>query len=157
MRKGTRSCRECMSRLVHTSRCLLTPLKGRRRKIKCTWPVAATDQCTECSQNKRPCQKQGKTIQLPAGQKSKIDVSRVEPIVESMTSLQQYQLKRETLQDQSRMHQLQSQLLDLDDLDEPSTESSPLWGLFNNQLVRLLHPTMNAFKIHFLAFRGVYS
>jgi hypothetical protein len=131
--------RVCVHRAPSTVEACADNSRGRRRKIKCIWLSANADICAECSGNGRQCLSQGYVLDRARYSKSdpvlKIKVSRVESIIERMSRLQQAQSTVETSKGQSSLRQLQDQLLDLDHLDEFSRKSSPLFGLFNNQMV----------------------
>ena len=128
MRKGTRSCREC-----------------RRRKIKCNWTSDAATICNECSKHNRQCAAQGIVVDKfrvakPERQLS-VKVNRIESIVERLAKLQDAQLNERPGKGDHDYQDLQAQLADLDHLDEQARKTSPLYGLFNNDVITQVDKT----------------
>ena len=114
MRKGTRSCREC-----------------RRRKIKCHWESASATVCKDCSQHNRNCLSQGYVADGDRNGKSgrhiQVKIERVAPIVERLAKQPQ---------DHSTIDEVYSHHQDLDALDGQTSESGPIYTLFNNEVLR---------------------
>ena len=121
MRKGTRSCKEC-----------------RRRKIKCNWASDSATVCKECSKYNRSCLAQGIVVSKSRVAKPErqitIKVNRIESIVEKLAKLQEFQSNASSKSASETFGDLQAQLADLDHLDEQARKTSPLYGLFNNEV-----------------------
>lgn len=64
-----------------------TEIKGRRRKIKCTWTSDAARVCQECSEHDRPCASQGAVNNASIGKRSnlKIRIGKLESIIERLS------------------------------------------------------------------------
>jgi hypothetical protein len=144
MRKGTRSCRSC-----------------RHRKIKCTWESATAQICNECSRHKRECISQGLVVDRRGdATTSRIDkadgaavlrirVNRMETMVERLAKLQSVNnevvtalapLVRKEVEEKRdengcSFQRIQNSLVDGSELEEHARYSSPLFGLFNNEVV----------------------
>jgi len=130
MRKGTRSCKEC-----------------RRRKIRCIYPHNDVT-CHECTTHKRRCLSQGylrsSTKVEDNGNRRKatisIRVSKLESVIERL-STSQNQLrgtqptgsvpKQNTVAPESSRGHIE----DLDELDRRMKMESPIFRLFQNQVV----------------------
>lgn len=123
MRKGTRSCREC-----------------RRRKTKCIWTSSDATVCNDCLKHKRECQAQGYVLDRSGVAKRdtllKIKVNRIESMVERLAKLQDEQsVVAPRDENGCSFQRVQQGLLDGSELAEHATRSSPLFGLFNNEVV----------------------
>ncbi|RMZ77090.1 hypothetical protein DV737_g4552, partial [Chaetothyriales sp. CBS 132003] len=122
MRKGTRSCREC-----------------RRRKVKCTWTSDTAIICNGCAKHSRQCTAQGIVADsFRIGKRDRqlsVKVNRIESMVERLANLQEAESQADA-RDQLILQALENQLTDLDRLTEQAQKTNPLFGLFNNEVVR---------------------
>ncbi|ETN38594.1 uncharacterized protein HMPREF1541_06631 [Cyphellophora europaea CBS 101466] len=124
MRKGTRSCREC-----------------RRRKIKCNWSSPTAPICNECTKHDRTCHAQGYIVDRARVEKPdtllKIKVNRIESIVERLAKMQHEQsVVAPRDENGCSFERVQKNIIDGAELEEHAKKASPLFGLFNNEVIK---------------------
>lgn len=113
---------------------------GRRRKIKCNWTSNAATVCNECTKYSRECIAQGYIIDPARIDKSesllKVKVKRMESMVERLAKIQNDQAviaRRD--ENGCSFERVQNSLVDGSELEEHASRASPLFRLFNNELV----------------------
>jgi hypothetical protein len=120
----------------------LTP-PGRRRKIKCNWTSPSALVCNECTKYDRDCHAQGYIVDRSRIEKSdsllKIKVSRIESIVERLAKIEHEQSVIAPRDENGcSFERMQNGIIDGTELDDHAIRASPMFRLFNNEVVSML-------------------
>ena len=142
MRRGTRACRECTSTACcsevshlpadnHWLKCI-----GRRRKVKCIYDDDDDNICQECKVHNRHCIKQGIVRGSSDGGTSKsvkVQVTRLESAVEKLA--REDARTKPTPPTIGSPQEIPTSPQELEKLQEKHQNLSPIFSLFNNDLV----------------------